>query len=300
MSMLTDHSVEDICTSLKDRVSHAVALYVERVPSLELKQAIQYTISNGGKRLRPLIVYATGFAFKADVDELDAPAAALELIHTYSLIHDDLPCMDNAALRRGKPTSHTMFGDALALLAGDALHTLAFQILAANPSNITPIRRLQMIETLADAAGPFGMAAGQAMDIVSLHDVAMTPDICKRIYHYKTGMLIQAAVQLGYFAGKIDDEKQYDNLCAFGSEIGLAFQIQDDLLDIESTTTELGKDQGIDSRHQKMTYPQLVGLSAARDEVEYLYNHAFARLDYLGPDAQFLRELVTSIWHRKS
>lgn len=300
MTMMMDHSVESICTSLRERLTRTIGLYLERVPSLELKQAIQYTISNGGKRIRPLLLYATGLALKADINELDAPAAALELIHTYSLIHDDLPCMDNASLRRGKPTAHTMFGDALALLAGDALQTLAFQMLAANPSNIAPIRRLQMVETLADASGPFGMAAGQAMDIVSLHDVAMTGEMCKRIYHYKTGMLIQAAIQLGYFAGKVDDEKQYDNLCAFGSEIGLAFQIQDDLLDIEATTAALGKEQGMDSKHAKMTYPQLVGLQAAKEEVDYLFNHAFARLDYLGQDAQLLRDLINYIWHRMS
>lgn len=299
MTMMMDHSVESICTALRERLTRTISLSFERVPSLELKHALQYTLSNGGKRIRPLLVYATGLALKADVNELDAPAAALELIHTYSLIHDDLPCMDNASLRRGKPTAHTMFGEALALLAGDGLQTLAFQLLAASPSNVTPIRRLQMIETLADAAGPFGMAAGQTMDIVSLHDVAMTGEMSKRICRYKTGVLIQAAVQLGYFAGKVDDEKQYDNLCAFGSEIGLAFQIQDDLLDLESTTATLGKEQGIDKRNEKMTYPQLVGVHAAREEVDSLFNHAFARLDYLGSDAQFLRDLIQWIWHRK-
>lgn len=299
MNKVKDVSFETISTIFKERIMDTISLYIERVPSLELKQVIHYTLENSGKRIRPLLVYAVGEAFKADIKDLDAGASAIELMHTYALIHDDLPSMDNAPLRRGKATAHTMFGEALAILAGDALQTLAFQILAAHPSKLSPVRRLQMIEALGEAAGSYGMVSGQAMDIISFHDVSLTKEMCERIYHYKTAMLIQAAVQLGYFAGKLDDEKQYDNLCVFGNELGIAFQIQDDIFDIEKGTSSLGKEQGTDARNKKLTYPHLIGIENAKQEVDRLFGNAFSRLDYLGQEAQLLRELIQSIWHRE-
>ena len=190
---------------------------------------MEYTLFNGSKRLRPLLIYATGYTFGAPWECLDIPASTVELIHTYSLIHDDLPCMDNANLRRGKPTCHKVFGEGMAVLTGDALHTLAMQIIASHTAPLKPEKRLQMMKTLGKACGPFGMASGQAMDITLMNEETISGRLLEDIYRLKTGALFTACIELGWLASKDDDELNQEALIEFGNCIGLAFQIQDDI-----------------------------------------------------------------------
>jgi farnesyl diphosphate synthase len=266
--------------------------YLQATPALELKTAMEYTLQNGGKYLRPLLIYATGSLFNAALENLDVPASAVELIHTYSLIHDDLPCMDNADLRRGKPACHKAQGEGIAVLTGDALHTLAMQILACHPAPLKEAKRLQMIQTLTTACGPFGMAAGQALDLTVMGDKTLSTDLLLDIYRLKTGALFTACIELGRLASADEDDANQQALREFGDCMGLAFQIQDDILDIEASTQQLGKPQGMDVKNQKVTYPQVMGMQQAKDKVQALYQEALVAIDYLGGQAQLLRELA--------
>jgi farnesyl diphosphate synthase len=292
---MTLSALFEMCTS---RLNAMYAPYLKDISSPDLKAAMEYSLLNGGKHLRPLLIYATGAVFNASADNLDLPASAVELIHTYSLIHDDLPCMDNADLRRGKPTSHKVYGEGLAVLTGDALHTLAIQIMARHPCTLKAERRLQMIQVLTEACGPYGMAAGQALDITMMNDDALSTDLVMDIYQLKTGALFSACIELGRLASTDNDEINQRALKKFGDCIGLAFQIQDDILDIETSTEQLGKPQGIDVRNKKDTYPQIAGLNAAKEKVESLYRDALDAINYLGHQAQILRDLAGHMLQR--
>ena len=256
-----------------------------------LHEAMRYAVLGGGKRVRPILVYATGAALAIDAEALDGPACALELIHAYSLIHDDLPAMDNDDLRRGKPTCHRAFDEATAILAGDALQALAFYILAHDPSITAGAEaRLAMIETLALAAGSRGMVGGQAIDLAA---VGLTPDIAEleNMHIHKTGALIRAAVRMAALSAPGLDHATLQCLDHYAKCVGLAFQIRDDILDVEGDTNTLGKRQGADLVRNKPTYPSLLGLAEAKERALNLHVEALASLAALDERAAFLRGL---------
>lgn len=292
--MLTELSA--LCEA---RLNHLFLNAVNTVPALPLRESMHYALSNGGKRLRPLLIYATGQVFNTPLENLDAPAAAIEMIHTYSLIHDDLPCMDNADLRRGKPACHKAFGEGMAVLAGDALQTLAIDTLLHTPCSLSPKQRLDMLAVLSHASGAAGMAAGQALDITVMSDGQISLALLETIYRLKTGALLTACLKLGWIASGDPHESNVTALTQFGDAIGLAFQIQDDILDIEACSETLGKPQGLDHINNKNTYPALVGLSAAKARVESLYEAAMESINVLGSAAQTLRELANHLLARK-
>jgi farnesyl diphosphate synthase len=296
---MADISVAQLHELCSTRLQKIVTQYTAETPALELRSAMEYTLLNGGKRLRPLLIYATGFIFAAPLENLDIPACAVELIHTYSLIHDDLPCMDNADLRRGKASCHKIYGEGMAVLTGDALHTLAMQIIAAHPASLSAEKRVHIMKTLSYACGPFGMAAGQAQDITLLQDPHISSDLLLNIYHLKTGALFAACIQLGRLCSDDDNDLNQVALQRFGDCIGLAFQIQDDILDIETHSQQLGKTQGMDTKNNKITYPKLHGMLAAKQQVANLYEEGLEAINYLGDKAQLLRELTRMMLRRE-
>jgi geranylgeranyl diphosphate synthase, type II len=256
-----------------------------------LHAAMSYSVLNGGKRLRPLLVYVTGEALGASATDLDAPAAAVELIHAYSLIHDDLPAMDDDDLRRGLPTCHKAFDEGTAILAGDALQALAFGALGTLGNGLSDATRVRMLSVLAAAIGTGGMAGGQAMDL----EAAGRPIDAARIEHMhrlKTGALIRASVVLGALAAPGVDEVRHEALRRYGEEIGLAFQIQDDILDVTGDTAVLGKRAGADAAHGKPNYPSIFGLERARQLAREHHDRALAALAGLGAASGPLRALA--------
>ncbi len=239
----------------------------------DLVYAMRYSLFAGGKRIRPILVLAAAEAGGGDARDAMLAACAVEMVHTYSLIHDDLPAMDDDDYRRGVPTCHRKFGEATAILAGDALLTLAFDVLSGSESSsINPKVRIRMIHELARAAGWNGMVGGQQVDVAS---EGMEPDLptLQYIHTHKTGAMIRCSVLLGGFAAGADDAL-INSLRTYGEKIGLAFQVVDDILDITSTTEELGKDQGSDASRGKMTYPALFGLEEARERAVELVHEA--------------------------
>jgi farnesyl diphosphate synthase len=292
-------SLTQLIEEAKRRTDIVFRSYLDTVPSLELKTAMRHSLLDTGKRIRPTLVYATGHVFHAPLENCDIPASVVELIHTYSLIHDDLPCMDNADLRRGKPSCHRAHGEGMAVLAGDALHTLAMQILAQHPATpLKPEKRNKMMAVLATACGPYGMAAGQALDMTLMHDPDLSPDLLLDIYALKTGALLTACIQLGHLASPDEDEYHHAALKQFGQKLGLAFQIQDDILDIEASTSDIGKKQGTDHLNHKMTYPTLAGLDNAKLKVQALYQEALETINYLGNKASLLRDITNQLLTR--
>jgi len=264
-----------------------------------LHSAMRYACLGGGKRLRAGLVYATGETLGLPLDALDAPAAALECLHAYSLVHDDLPAMDNDDLRRGKPTCHKAFDETTALLVGDALQSLAFEILARDKKlDLSPARRLQMLEQLAHAAGSRGMAGGQAMDLAAVGK-SLTHAELESLHARKTGALISAAVRLGALACEATTAATLAHLDEFGRCLGLAFQITDDILDVESDTATLGKPQGSDAARAKPTYPALLGLDAAKRQARHYHQQALASLAGLGDNASLLAEIADYIIERR-
>jgi farnesyl diphosphate synthase len=233
-------------------------------PPLNLHRAMRYSVLGGGKRIRPLLAYATCVALGAEPGAADRAAAAVEVIHAYSLIHDDLPAMDDDALRRGLPTVHIAFDEATAILAGDALQALAFEILAADPAVAAdPARGVAMIQSLATACGSAGMAGGQAFDLAAVgHRLDATE--LERMHAHKTGALIRASVRLGALAAGCKDADVLDVLDRYAQQVGLAFQIRDDILDVEGDTATIGKAQGADIARDKPTYPSILGMDKAR------------------------------------
>jgi len=246
-----------------------------------LVEAMQYGALLGGKRLRPFLVYATGDMFGVSRATLDAPAAAVECIHAYSLMHDDLPAMDDDDLRRGQPTCHIKFGEANAILAGDALQTLAFSILSDAPMPEVPDRdRLAMISELAQASGIAGMCGGQALDLEAEGHQVDLPSL-ERIHRHKTGALIRAAVRMGALSAGEAGRRALPALDRYAENIGLAFQVQDDILDVVGDTATLGKRQGADQQLGKSTYPALLGLEQARKKAHDLITDARRALNEL-------------------
>ncbi|MFT5395449.1 MAG: geranylgeranyl pyrophosphate synthase [Gammaproteobacteria bacterium] len=264
----------------------------------KLHEAMRYSVMGNGKRIRPVILYATGEAFGIDLTTLDGPACAVEIIHAYSLIHDDLPAMDDDDLRRGRPTCHKAYDDATAILAGDALQALAFHILAHDPDiKVNVQQRLSMIETLAIASGSRGMAGGQAIDLASV-GISLTIAELENMHIHKTGALIRASAELGALSVDNVDQELLSRISQYAKCIGLAFQIKDDILDIESDTETLGKPQGSDIAMNKPTYPNLLGMDGAKKAANDLYNEAIECLDVFDKRADMLRAIADYIVKR--
>ncbi len=259
-----------------------------------LHQAMRYAVLDGGKRVRPLPAFAAGELAGADAARVEVPALCVELIHAYSLAHDDLPCMDDDVLRRGKPTCHVQFDEATALLAGDALQALAFQLLAEYRVAARPEAQLEMLRLLAQASGSHGMAGGQALDLAAVGQALTLPEL-ESMHIRKTGALIRAAVLLGARAGDGLSEPEAAALDHFAKCVGLAFQVVDDVLDAEASTATLGKTAGKDAAGNKPTYVSLMGAAAARDLAGELRAGAHAALDPFGERALRLRQLADFI-----
>ncbi|WP_380020730.1 (2E,6E)-farnesyl diphosphate synthase [Dokdonella ginsengisoli] len=288
--------------ALSARADDALArlLPPDEQPPVELHRAMRYAVLGGGKRLRPLLVYATGSAFGAAPEALDAPAAAVEIIHAYSLVHDDLPAMDDDSLRRGRPTCHVAFGEAMAILAGDALQALAFEVLANDAAlTVDAQTRLEMLRVLALACGSHGMAGGQAFDLAAVGR-KLAPAELERMHVHKTGALIRASVRLGALGAGCADTRALDALETYGHCIGLAFQVRDDLLDIEAGTEQLGKTAGKDVAANKPTYPAILGVEASRAELAALTVRALDAIAALGPHAEPLRDLARFVAERRA
>jgi geranylgeranyl pyrophosphate synthase len=293
-------SLQNLFALSQSRMDKMFALYLKSpCPAPLLQEAMAYTVLNGGKRIRPLLVYATGQALEANIDNLDAAACAIELIHSYSLIHDDLPAMDNADLRRGKPACHKAYSEALAILAGDALQSLAFQILAEHPATtLSAAQRLAMITTLSTACGPNGIAAGQTLDITIMNKTISLEELTL-LYKLKTGALLTASIELGMLGSISPSLETRRSLQQYAECIGLAFQIQDDLLDIEGNTILLGKPQGLDAINNKVTYPLLLGVDQARYKVEELFDNAMKSIVFLEEKAEILIDVAEYLLWRK-
>ena len=290
-------SSADWVAQIQSRIEAALEKLLPRADASpqSLHQAMRSAMLGGGKRVRPLLCQATGEMFGALPDALDAAACAVELIHGYSLVHDDLPCMDNDVLRRGKPTCHVEFGEATALLAGDALQSLAFRTLADAGLPSTAI------SLLADAAGSLGMAGGQGLDLDAVGKT-LSPDALENMHRLKTGSLIRAAVLLGAQCAKPgakSDEAERAALSGFANTIGLLFQVMDDILDAESSTETLGKTAGKDAANDKPTYVSLLGLDAAKSKAAQLGRDAHTSLDRFGSRAGHLRFIADYISRRE-
>lgn len=267
----------------------------------KLHEAMRYALLGGGKRVRPLLVYAAGALSGADATVLSRAAAAVEMIHAYSLVHDDMPCMDDDELRRGKPTVHVAYDDATALLVGDALQAQAFLVLAeaaSSPSLPAP-RQVQMLRLLAHAAGSAGMCGGQAIDLDSV-GISLSLAQLERMHQLKTGALLRASVVLGALAGKELSEQEMTALNVYARAIGLAFQVVDDVLDATADSATLGKTAGKDAADNKPTYVSILGLEPSRALAEQLRQEAHAALAPFGDKALRLRELADLIVQRKA
>ncbi|NRA20820.1 MAG: polyprenyl synthetase family protein [Oceanospirillaceae bacterium] len=259
---------------------------------------MRYSIFNGGKRIRPALVYLVNQTLKGDLNNADAAACAIEAIHSYSLVHDDLPAMDNDDLRRGLPTCHIKFDHATAILAGDALQCIGFEWLCEQQNDLSPNTQLLMLKTLTRASGDTGMVAGQAFDLAHV-DQPLSSIQLESMHRHKTGALINAAIQLGIHSANTDiGVERQTALLAYGDAIGLAFQVQDDILDITADTQTLGKPQGSDELANKPTYPSLLGLQGAKDKLQQLYQEALAAIECFDDSALALRQLATYIVER--
>ena len=261
-----------------------------------LHEAMRYAVVGGGKRVRPLLAFAAGEFSDADIERVQYAAAAVELIHSYSLVHDDLPTMDNDRLRRGKPTVHVEFDEATALLVGDALQSLAFETLAERTLADDPTRQLEMLKLLASATGSRGMAGGQAIDLYSIGKPLELEEL-EFMHIHKTGALIRASVLLGAHCGTLDSVAM-TRLDRYAKCIGLAFQVVDDVLDEEASTVTLGKTAGKDAADNKPTYVSLLGASRARELAQELRADALAALADYGNEAERLRQLADFVVER--
>ena len=263
-----------------------------------LHRAMRYAVLGAGKRVRPLLAFAAGELVEADPARVEVVAAAVEMVHAYSLVHDDLPCMDNDVLRRGKPTCHVEFDEATALLVGDALQSLAFQILAEHAVADRPDAQLEMLHDLAVASGSRGMAGGQAIDLACVGKRLSVPEL-EFMHIHKTGALIRAAVVLGARCGRGLDAKQFGLLEHYAKTVGLAFQVVDDVLDCDASTATLGKTAGKDAAQEKPTYVSILGVARARALAEELRIEAHAALSPLGATAARLHDLADFVVLRK-
>ncbi|MCC7499464.1 MAG: polyprenyl synthetase family protein [Bryobacterales bacterium] len=293
-------SLREYLAAQQQRVDHALDSVVppETEPPATIHRAMRYSLFAGGKRIRPLLAMAAAEAVAGDVPGIEIAACSLELIHTYSLIHDDLPALDNDDLRRGRPTCHKVFGDAMAILAGDALLTLAFEVLSGRVA-AAPEVKVRLMEELATASGTVGgMIGGQVND---LEGEGMPPNatLLESIHRAKTGALLRGSVRIGaIYAGA--GEQQYSDLSRYGEHIGLAFQIVDDLLDVEQSSEDLGKTAGKDAAQQKITFPAVYGIEYSHAMAEQERLAAHRALDAFGPSAGRLRELADLVVQRKA
>ncbi len=293
--------LDELMRVYQTRVDNALDRFLptaEQTPT-KLHEAMRYAVLGGGKRIRPVLAYATAECFGADLAKVDSAACAVELIHCYSLVHDDLPAMDNDDLRRGRPTCHKVYGDAMALLAGDALQCFAIEILSHQcENNAEALTHLKMIATISSASGSTGMAGGQAIDLASVGK-SLSKEELEQMHRLKTGALIEASVCVGAIAGQCD-ENTLEKIKQYAQCIGLAFQIRDDLLDIESDTETLGKPQGSDQKHSKPTYPSILGLDGARKMALEMHESALGALRDFGEEVDPLRWLSDYIVKRVS
>ena len=263
-----------------------------------LHSAMRYSVLDGGKRVRPLLAFAAGELAGAGLQRVDIAAAAVEMIHAYSLVHDDMPCMDDDVLRRGKPTCHVEYDEATALLVGDSLQSLAFQLLSEHTLSDNPASQLQMVKLLAIASGSRGMAGGQAFDLANVGKQLSLPEL-EFMHIHKTGALIRAAILLGAHCGNALSAAQLAKLDHFGKCVGLVFQVVDDVLDAEADTATLGKTAGKDADNNKPTYVTLLGAVQAKRMAADLHAEAMESLTEFGAKAQRLRELADYIVIRK-
>ena len=262
-----------------------------------LHEAMRYSVLNGGKRIRPILVYATGASLGIPLTKLDGPAAAIELMHAFSLVHDDLPSMDDDELRRGKPTTHRAFDEATAILAADALQPLAFHVLATDEAmQCAAESRLKIIELLADACGSGGMTGGQAIDL-GAEGKRLNAAELEHMYRLKTGCLLKVCVLSAACCASVD-HPELDALERFIDSVGLAFQIKDDILDIEGDTAVIGKQQGADIAHDKATWPALFGIEEARAKTNELLHAALNEIGHMGPEAEPIRQVARYIVER--
>lgn len=287
-------SLDNFIQACQQRVDTRLQHWLNQPRSLapDLLEAMAYATFNGGKRIRPVLVYAAVQAVDGRPAAADDIAAALEMVHSYSLVHDDLPAMDNDDLRRGKPTCHIQFDEATAILAGDALQCLAFEVISQAP--LSGDIRIKMVEILARASGTEGMAGGQALDLAA-EGQQLELEALETIHAHKTGCLIQASVQMGAMTSATTSARQFTALDQYAQAIGLAFQVQDDILDVVGSREELGKQPGADSALNKATYPGILGLEAARELAQELCQQAIAALAPFDAKAEPLRALARYI-----
>ena len=298
-------TVQDFSAWTRDvqaRVEEALDAFLlpaDRVPR-KLHEAMRYTTLGGGKRVRPLLAYGAGALFDADPAVLARVASAVEMIHVYSLVHDDMPCMDDDALRRGKPTVHVAYDEATALLVGDTLQAQAFEVIAHTDSAVVPpARQLTMVRLLAEAAGSSGMCGGQAIDLDSV-GLSLTREQLERMHQLKTGAMLRVSVLLGALAGRDLATSERKALDAYSAAVGLAFQVVDDVLDATADSATLGKTAGKDAADNKPTYVSILGLEPSRALAEQLRREAHEALAPFGDKAQRLRELADLIVQRKA
>ena len=294
------NSLKEYLVSIQNRVERALdaRLPHDNILPIKLHQAMRYTVLDGGKRMRPMLTYCAGKALGLSAESLDGPACAVEFIHVYSLIHDDLPAMDDDDLRRGKATCHIAFDEATAILTGDALQALAFEVLANDPSIKADAKnRLKMITALTKASGSQGMVGGQAIDLESVGTTLTLPEL-ENMHIHKTGALIRASVNMAALAKAEIDPVIAKKLDHYAKCIGLSFQVKDDILDEESDTATLGKTQGKDKEHDKPTYPALLGLDGAKQKAQELHEQALNSLSGFGTEADLLRDLSLYIIQR--
>lgn len=269
-------------------------------PPVTLHESMRYSLLAGGKRVRPILAIAAAESLGPPPSGLMAVACSLELVHTYSLIHDDLPSMDNDDFRRGKPTNHKVYGEAMAVLTGDALLTMAFDLISRPDlmKGCDPMRQVRILQELAFGSGNMGMVGGQVFDIQAEHQDIDLPTL-QNIHKHKTGMLIRAAVRMGAMAGGADD-RQLDVMTGYAEDVGLAFQIADDVLNVTGTRQELGKNPNTDAERGKKTYPAFYGVEGAKRLADECATRAIARLSSFGASADPLRDLARYITARKN
>ena len=290
---------EEWMRAVLDRVETALDHYLptQDIEPAQLHEAMRYAVMGGGKRVRPLLCHAAGELTGAEAASVEAASAALEMIHVYSLVHDDMPCMDDDALRRGKPTVHVKYDEATALLVGDALQSQAFVALTADV--LTPAQQAALVRELALASGSVGMAGGQAIDLASVGHTLTRPQL-ETMHRKKTGALLRAAVRMGALAGTAPDAAAMSALDAYAAAVGLAFQVVDDILDVTTDSATLGKTAGKDAKDGKPTYVSIIGLDASRALAAQLRADAHAALVPFGARAQRLAELADLVVNRVS
>jgi farnesyl diphosphate synthase len=286
--------------SVQENMELALAAHLPKVDAVpaRLHEAMRYATLDGGKRVRPLLVFAAGELFGADAQALARAGAAVEMIHAYSLVHDDMPCMDDDALRRGKPTVHVKYDEPTALLVGDALQAQAFLILSEDNGGDAK-RQLAMLRLLAHASGSVGMCGGQAIDLASVGKALSLPEL-EQMHRLKTGALLRAAVMLGAWCGKSLNDDEVAALDKYAAAIGLAFQVIDDILDATADSAALGKTAGKDAADNKPTYVTILGLEASKVLAEKLRSDAHRAVEQFGNQAQRLRDLADFVVQRKA